>query len=578
MLVAVISLLVVAAIACGDTTSPTPTAVSGSQSPQATATSRTNPSASPTAVAKTGGVFRRLWADPPTLDPHLTSDSTSGLIVAELFSGLVTLDPDLNLVPDIAESWHTTDGIVYTFKLLPNVKFHNGHPVKAQDFKWSFERAASPTLGSPVAETYLNDIVGFAEYHEGKASEITGIRVVDELTLEITIDSPKPYFLAKLTYPTSYVLDRQVIESKGDNWWQRNAIGTGPFKLKEYRIGESLVLERFDGFYREPAKLDRVEMNLAGGQEMVMYENNEVDIAGVSIFDMDRIFAEDSELKDEVVAVPPSFSISYIGFNTKMAPFDDANFRRALAHAIDKEMIAEDLLAGVVQPAYGILPPGFPAFNPDLKGLEYDPELARTLLADSPYAGFLKNIEEDSEAYESAQSLLAGSKYAGTGNLPRITVTSPGTGGPITSYLAEIVDMWEQELGVQVDVQQVEWSSFLEDLDTNKLQVFAGLSWQADYPDPHSFLDVLFYSKSPLNHGSYENANVDRLLEQARTEQDVQERIGLYNSAEQIIVDDAAWIPLWFDGNQYMLIKSWVKGYSLSPLVVPRMRDVSIER
>ena len=151
------------------------------------------------------GVFRRLWADPPTLDPHLTSDTTSAGIVVEVFSGLVALNINLELVPDIAESWAIDGGVVYTFKIRSDARFHNGKPVTASDFKWSIERAADPKTASPVADTYLNDIVGAMDYIEGKASEISGLRVIDDLTLQITIDAPKAYFLAKLTYPTAYV-------------------------------------------------------------------------------------------------------------------------------------------------------------------------------------------------------------------------------------------------------------------------------------------------------------------------------------------------------------------------------------
>ncbi|MDP6771962.1 MAG: ABC transporter substrate-binding protein, partial [Anaerolineales bacterium] len=184
-----------------------------------------------------GGAFRRLWADPPTLDPHLTSDTTSAGIVVEVFSGLVALDTDLNLVPDIAEGW-SIDGNTYTFNLRDNVQFHNGRQVKAEDFKWSIERAADPVTASPVADTYLNDIVGAMEYIRGEADSISGIKVIDDLTLQITVDAPKAYFLAKMTYPTAYVVDRNVVEAGGRNWWVGDPIGTGPFKLDEYRIGE----------------------------------------------------------------------------------------------------------------------------------------------------------------------------------------------------------------------------------------------------------------------------------------------------------------------------------------------------
>ena len=310
-----------------------------------------------------GGIFRRQWADPPTLDPHLTTDTTSSFVVVELYSGLVTLNTKLELVPDIAERWEISDdGLQYTFYLRPNAKFHDGRQVTAQDFKWSIERAAAPETASPVADTYLNDIVGALDYIKGNATEISGIRVVDDSTLSISVDAPKAYFLAKLTYPTAFVLDRANVEAGGRSWTD-NPNGTGPFRLKEYKIGERIVLERNEHYYREPAKVDSILLNLAGGQSMAMYENDEIDITGVSLFDLERVLDPNEPLNEELIVAPPDFSISYIGFNASMPPFDDPKFRQALNHAIDKELIASEVLSDLVVPAFGILPPGFPGYN-----------------------------------------------------------------------------------------------------------------------------------------------------------------------------------------------------------------------
>ncbi len=504
-----------------------------------------------------GGIFRRLWADPPTLDPHLTTDTTSAGIVVEIFSGLVTLNTDLQLVPDIAESWTIDNGVVYTFKLRDNVRFHNGKPVTAQDFKWSIERAAAPKTASPVADTYLNDIVGTEAYFDGKASEISGIKVIDDQTLQITIDAPKAYFLAKLTYPTAYVLDRQTVEAGGRNWWVGDPVGTGPFKLDEYRIGERIVLKRNDDFYRERAQVESIFMNLAGGQAMAMYENDEIDITGVGLFDLERILDPSEPLNKELIIAPPEFTVSYVGFNTSALfkgepnPLSDSKFRQALNHAIDKELIASEVLSDLVLPAYNILPPGFPGYSPNIQGLRYDAELARRLLSESKFSD-LKSIDP-------------------------ITITVPGTGGTIGLDLEVIIEMWRQELGVEVEIQQVEWATYLEDLEKQKYQAYAGLGWQADYPDPQDFLDILFHTESSLNHGAYSNPEVDGILERARVEQDVVQRVDLYNQAERLIVADAAWVPLWFQGERHVLVKPNVIGYRLIPMIVPKLKEIRIE-
>ncbi|MCH8109879.1 MAG: peptide ABC transporter substrate-binding protein, partial [Chloroflexi bacterium] len=502
-------IVAVVAMACSSTTEPQvsnePTSVptqateAASQSPStssepAPTTTSQQASAVPLVDAPSGGVFRRLWADPPTLDPHLTSDTTSAGIVVEIFSGLVVLNTDLQLVPDLAERWEISeDGLVYTFFIRPEAKFHDGKKVTANDFKWSLERAADPKTASPVADTYLNDIVGVAAYIDGQASEITGVQVIDDLTLQITIDAPKAYFLAKLTYPTAYVLDRENVEAGGRSWTD-NPNGTGPFKLKEYKIGERLILERNDNYYRELAHLDTIFMNLAGGQSMAMYENDEIDITGVSLFDLERVQDPNEPLNKELVVAPPNFSISYIGFNTSMPPFDDVKFRQALNHAVDKELIAREVLSDLVVPAFGILPPGFPAFNDNLVGLRNDPKLARQLLSETPYVDFLKNIASNSSVSGEVQRLLSESPFAGTGNTPRIVITVPGTGGTIGLDLEVVIEMWRQVLGVEVEIQQVEWATYLQDLNRSKFQAFAGLGWEADYPDPQDFLDILFHT------------------------------------------------------------------------------------
>ncbi len=543
------------------TSVPAPTsAPEPAQPPAASQQAASAPTAAPSAAAqdsgadaddRSGGIFRRLWADPPTLDPHLTTDTTSAGVVVELYSGLVSMNTDLQLVPDIAESWDVDEsGTVYTFHLRDNAKFHDGKPITARDFKWSLERAVNPETASPVADTYLSDIIGVQEAIDGNTSEIEGVKVIDDRTLQITIDAPKAYFLAKLTYPTAYVLDRENVESGGRNWTE-NLNGSGPFKLEEYRIGERIILARNEHYYREAAELDSVTMNLAGGQAMAMYENDEIDITGVGLFDLDRVLDPNHELNSELIIAPPDFSVSYVGFNTSMPPFDDPKFRQALNHAVDKELIATEVLSELVEPAYGILPPGFPGYNENLVGLEYDPELARRLLEES--------------------------MYADPSTRPRIEITVPGTGGTIGLDLEVIIEMWRQELGVEVEIQQVEWATYLQDLNQQRFQAYGGLGWEADYPDPQDFLDILFHTESSLNHGAYSNLELDAILEEARVEPDLERRVSLYHQAEEMIVNDAAWLPLWYAGERYVLIKPHIKNYRVTPMIIPKLKEIHIE-
>ncbi|MFQ5934243.1 MAG: peptide ABC transporter substrate-binding protein, partial [Dehalococcoidia bacterium] len=331
-----------------------------------------------------GGELTRLFDDPPTLDPHLTSDTTSATIVVEVFSGLVSIDQNLNVVPDIAESWDISeDGRTFTFYLRRDVQFHDGKSVTAHDFKWSMERALDPTTESTVSDLYLNDIVGAKAKLNGNATSVSGIQVLDDYTLQITIDAPKPYFLAKLTYPTAFVLDQENVESGPD--WTSRPNGTGPFRLTAWDIGELIRLERNEHFYNGPPYLDAVNFILSGGVGMTMYENDEIDVTGVGLADIDRVLDPTEPLNLDLHISPPSYSISYIGLNTQQAPFDDINVRQALAHAINKELIADAVLSNLLTPAYGILPPGFPGYNDSLEGLHFDVEKAAWLMATSSY-------------------------------------------------------------------------------------------------------------------------------------------------------------------------------------------------
>ncbi len=498
-----------------------------------------------------GGTLVRLGSDPVTLDPHLASDTTSAAIIVEVFGGLTTIDPDLKIVPDLAERWDVSpSGMVYTFHLNPKAKFHDGRPVTAEDVRWSLERAADPRTQSPVADTYLGDIVGVREKLSGKAQSISGVRVVDNSTVEITIDAPKAYFLAKLTYPTAFVLDRKNVEANPRNW-SLKPNGTGPFKLTQYQLGQTMVLTANPAYHLGPPNLDAVKYILGGGSAMLMYENDEIHITGVGLADLERVKDPKNPLNKQLMRLPPQFEVGYYGFNVKEPPFDDPKVRMALNLAIDREGIASKVLEGLAAPAKGVLPPGFPGFNPALKGYEYNPDKARQLLKESKYGGDMTKF-------------------------PPITLSVAGNLGASVGPDTEVIlQSWQKELGIRVEIQQTEWATFLQDVQRRKFQMFE-LGWVADYPDPQDFLDVLFYSNSDNNHTNYSNPEVDRRLERARVEPDQAKRFQQYQVIEQMILEDAPWVPLWHGADRYLLIKPNVRDYYLLPLIIPRWRYVYV--
>jgi oligopeptide transport system substrate-binding protein len=497
-------------------------------------------------IATSEGVLTLYGIDPWTLDPAITGDATSHAYVVQIFSGLVRLGDDLEPVPDIAEWWEMSpDGTTYTFHLLEDVFFHDGRQVTAEDFKYSWERACAPETGSQTAATYLGDIVGAEDVLSGAATDISGIRVLDEFTLEVTIDAPKSYFLSKLTYPTANVVDRADVES-GGMWWH-HPNGTGPFELDEWIAGDTLTLTKNELYYGEVARVDSVVFQLWGGSPMNMYELGEIDATGVGTAYTHKVTDEAGPFYDQL-SITPELSFYYIGFNTDEPPFDDVNIRRAFSLAIDKEKLISLVFAGVMQPAYGVLPPGIPGYNQGLAGLEYD-------------------VEE-------ALELIANSSYGDVANLPPITLTTAGWGGLIAAEVESLVYQWRENLGVEVTVRQLDPEEFLYNLDEERDQMFY-TGWIADYPHPQDFLEILFGTGAENNDGGYSNPDFDALLAAAAAETDYEQSLALYQQAEQMLVDDAACLPLCF-GVNYFLVKPYVSGYQLNLLGFAMLNEVSV--
>ena len=484
---------------------------------------------------------------PVTLDPAVSQESPSHLYIMHIFSGLVALDHDLKPVPDIAQRWERDDdGTTYTFYLRRDARFHDGREVTARDFKYSWERACDPATNSTTAEIYLGDIIGVKEVLSGEATEISGVEVIDDYTLRVKIDAPKVYFLSKLTYPVAYAVDRANVES--DPQWWRDPNGSGLFRLKEWKEDEVLILERNEKYYREPAKLKHIIFRLWGGVPMQMYEMGEIDIAGVSINYIDRVLDETDPLHQELVIVP-QLSLQYIGFNAAKPPFDDVNIRRAFTQAVDKDKIIAQVLKEMVGRADGILPPGMPGYNANLKGLSYN--------------------------VEAAKQLIAASRYGDVSQLPPITFTTAGWGAAISPVVEAIISEWRINLGVEVRVRQMEVETYYYQLKEEKNELF-DYGWVADYPDPQNFLDVLLHSQSRHNVGEYRNPEVDALLEKARVEPVASKRLEMYRQAEEMLINDAALLPLWFDTN-YVLVKPYVKGYIPNPQGIPNLAGISVE-
>jgi oligopeptide transport system substrate-binding protein len=493
------------------------------------------------------GILKLYGIDPITLDPAVSAEMTSHEYIVQIYSGLVRLDNKLDIVPDIAERWEISQNLrTYTFYLRNDVTFQDGRKVIAADFKYSWERACDPATGSGVAGTYLGDIVGVMDVMQGKTKEISGVKVINDYELQVTIDNPKSYFLYKLTYPTAFVVDKSNV-ARGGEWW-RQPNGTGPFKLKEWREKDSLILERNDKYYGEKAKVTSVQYLLWQGVPMNMYETGQIDVAGVSVIYIDRVTDKAGPFYTQLQTTP-ELSFSWIGFNTTKPPFDDINIRKAFTMALDKDRIISLTFRDLVQRADGILPPGIPGYNKNLVGLGYDVDKAKELIKES--------------------------KYGDVSNLPPITLTTSGYGGLIASTLESAITQWRDNLGVEVKVREMEPEYLMYHLKEEKNEMF-DMGWVADYPHPQNFLDVLFHIGAENNFAEYSNPAVDAILDKAAVEGDSEKSLEMYQQAEQMLVDDAACLPLWF-GKNYILVKPYVKGYELNPMGFVWLNQVSID-
>lgn len=500
-------------------------------------------------TSEIGSGTLNLWdTGPITLDPAISSEMSSHSYIMQIFSGLVRLDENLTVQPDIAEKWQISDdGKEYTFFLRKDVAFHDGRVLTTDDVKYSLERACDPSTGSNTAATYLGDITGVPDRLAGKTSEISGVRVIDDYTIHITIDAPKSYILSKLSYPTAFIVDKNNVES-GSDWWRRPN-GSGPFKLVKWNPDDVFILEPNRSFYRKPADIDRLVFHLLSGLPIALYEKNEIDVAPVYEDHIARVLDKKGPFYNEL-HIYPELSMYYLGFNTIKPPFDDVNIRQAFCHAIDKEKIIQGTLNGMYSRADGILPPGMPGYNENIQGLDFD--------------------------VEKAKALIASSKYGSAQNIPPVTITVSGWGGNIPENLGAVVQELEQNLGVTINVRQIEPEAFLYSLRTEADELFM-MGWVADYPDPQNFLEYLFRTGAEYNTGKYSNPAFDSLLEEADRELDESGRMELYQQAEKIVVDDAPCLPLWF-GQNYVLVRPYVKNYTLNALGIPLFERVSIEQ
>jgi len=303
--------------------------------------------------------------------------------------------------------------------------------------------------------------------------------------------------------------------------------------------------------------LKEVLYTLSGGSSLTRFENDELDVAGISINDVDRARDTSSDL-NPLYSVWPQFTISYFAFNPAIPPFDDANVRRALGLSIDRETIAEVTFSNMLTAATGILAPGLPGYTDRDSTFPFDPDAARAALAASKYT-----VED-------------GRLVDPDGNPVPIVITEVGGGAEAQLDTQAFLEQWRTELGLNIEIRQTDFASFLAEQDAQQLQMY-NAAWIMDYPDPEDILDLLFHSDSDLNHMGYSNPQVDSLLEAARVELDPDARLELYAEAEELLVQDAIWLPLYFS-QTHVVVNEAVEGWFEPPMIIPRLRFITVDR
>lgn len=455
-------------------------------------------------------------ADPKSLDPHASNDQPSTRVSRNIYDRLVEADSDMNIVPGLAEEWSQdeSDPTVWTFKIREGVKFHNGEELTPQDVKFTLERMKN--------SSEVGHIIGSVD-----TIEVDGQNVIVKTT------EPFAPLLAHLTHPASSILNEKAVTEGGEDY-AANPVGTGPFKYVDFVPSDYVELAKNEDYWGEAAKVDKLTFKpiTEGANRRIGLETGEIDIA-YDIEPVDR--KEIGENKDLELAQDASLSTAYIGFNTQKAPYDDIRVRQAINYAVNVDDVIRNALEGSGVVATGPINDKVFGYNPNLTAYEYNPEKAKELL-----------------------------KEAGLENGFSTSIWLNDT--PVRIKIAETVQSQLQEIGIDVSIEQMEWAAYLDKTASGEHDMYS-LSWTTVTGDADYGLYPLFHSSQHGGAGNrafYSNPEVDRLLELGRTSTSEEERIDAYGKIQEIIVEEAPQIFLYFD-NQNVGMSSKLEGFVLNP-------------
>lgn len=487
-------------------------------------------------------------AEPASLDPALQTSAEEQRITLALFEGLVSHHPrTLDPIPGVAESWTISDdGLRYRFRLRP-CSWSNGDPLTAEDFAWSWRRVLSPkgTPGEPgaVSSPYADlmfCIAGARAWHGGERADPSrlGISVVDPATLVVRLEQPTPWFPELLCFPTFMPVHRATIERHGARWTRPDAfVGNGPFLLAERRLGDHVRVAR------NPRYWDASAVSLDG---IVYHATDQIDtaldqyLAGetdwVRSFNPRKVRAwrADARLRHALQA-PPFLATYFFRFNVRRPPFDDARVRRALARAVDREAITRHVTGLEEDPAEGLVPLCVGGGWRDLRGrgLGFDPERARALLAEAGYPG-------------------------GRG-FPDVSLAF-NTDVKNRSVAEAVQAMWREHLGLDIELENREKRVHYAAERAGEFDISRG-NWIGDYDDPMTFLEFMTSTNSS-NRTGWHHAGYDDIVAAARRELDPVERRRLMERAEEIlVVEEAVLLTVFHYRNAFVLRPGRLEGF-----------------
>ena len=471
-------------------------------------------------------VLRRgISAKVDTLDPHRSSAKWENIVISDMIVGLMTITPERDVIPGVAESWETSeDGLTWTFKLKETV-WSDGEPVTAEDFVYAFRRIQDPAIASQYS-SLLYIVKNAAQVNAGELPpEELGVRAVDDYTFEITLEEPAPYLLGLLTHYTTYPVPKHIVEQYGEAWIQpENIEVNGPYKLAYWRTGDQLVSEKNPLFYEaDDVCFDRVayfEIEDASAVERRI-ESGELDINNG--FDGGRTVELEKKFPGWV-RTAPSLITTYWTLNTSQEPFTDVRVRKALAMALDREFIVEKVLTPGYIPAYSFVPPTMSNYE-----------------VDRPEVSFVDLSRE--ERLAQARSLLEEAGY-GPGNplnfefIYRSTDDNPKV-APVAQANWQEIAPW-----VRADILKQDTKVLYARLRQSDFEAADG-AWVADFDDPINFLFLLDSTTGQQNYGRYSNPEYDNLLARASQERDLDARAAIFAEAEALMLEDYPITPMW---------------------------------